>query len=79
MILSDKLSNCAYAQAGLRLCRSQTSEDRFSRVEAHMMPKSVRGVCAHKQVSELNTPLSWGFFEKIKFNSVKIFSKSVKE
>ena len=29
-------SDCADAQAGLRLCCLQTSEDRFSRVEAHI-------------------------------------------
>ena len=32
----SKQVNILYAQAGLRLCCSQTSEDRFSRVEAHM-------------------------------------------
>ena len=32
---SDK-SDCADGQAGLRLCCSQTPEDRFSRVEAHL-------------------------------------------
>ena len=30
-------SDCADAQAGLRLCCSQTPEDRVSRVEAHIM------------------------------------------
>ena len=29
-------TNCADAQAGLRFCCSQTTEDKFSRVEAHM-------------------------------------------
>ena len=30
-------SDCADAQAGLRLCCSQTPEDRFSRFEAHLL------------------------------------------
>ena len=42
MILSKKQkkrrwSDCADAQAGLRLCCSQTPEDRVSRVEAHII------------------------------------------
>ena len=42
MVLSKKritkaLIRLHYAQAGLRLCCSQTSEDSFSRVEAHVM------------------------------------------
>ena len=46
MILSKKrITECADAQAGLRLCCSQTSEDRFSRVEAHNeMLQADRGV-----------------------------------
>ena len=31
------------AQAGLRLCCSQTPEDRFSRVEAHMIHIKYKG------------------------------------
>ena len=31
------VSDCADAQAGLRLCCSQTPEDRISRVEAHII------------------------------------------
>ena len=31
-------SVCMDAQAGLHLCCSQTTEDRFSHVEAQMMP-----------------------------------------
>ena len=34
-------SDCADAQAGLRLCCSQNSEDRFSRVEAKIQPPHV--------------------------------------
>ena len=30
-------SDCADAQAGLPLCCSQTSEDRFSHIEAHIV------------------------------------------
>ena len=43
MLLCNKGNNkgadhadCADAQAGLHMCCSQTSEDRFSRVEAHI-------------------------------------------
>ena len=35
------LSVCAEAQAGLRLCCSQTPEDRFSLVEAHIIVDNI--------------------------------------
>ena len=50
----------ADVQAGLRLCCLQTSEDRFSRLEAHLMSCFI---CCHLQNIPLNALVnsSYGF------------------
>ena len=45
-----------YAQAGLRLCCSQTPEDRFSRVKAHIWTESMVCWLLHEQPQHHSLP-----------------------